>query len=92
MNTASKGGNNLARLLCLKTTKKLFETLHTLTPVLLPEKYAEEIVTVLTSSKVANSVGKGYNGYHRAAAPPPTLDYKWLKAWGALKPFSEITC
>ncbi len=78
-----EGGNNLARLLCLKATKKLSETLQSLTATILPEKYAEEI-KVLTPSKVAKSVGKGY--VNKAPSPPATPDYKWLREIGALRP------
>ena len=81
-----KGGNNLARLLCLKTTKKLSETLQNLTTVALPIEYSEEITTILTPSKVAKSVGKGYSGYQKSIAPP-TLDYKWLREIGAISSF-----
>jgi len=83
------GGNNLARLLCLKATKKLAETLQNLTSVALPEKYAEEIITSFSSSKIAKTVGKGYAGTHKAAAPA-TSDYKWLRNIGALRSFAEI--
>ena len=82
------GGKNLARLLCLKATKKLSDTLRNLTSVALPEKYAEEI-RGLTPSKVAKSVGKGYNGFAQAAPCPATPDYKWLRGIGALRPFLE---
>lgn len=82
------GGNNLARLLCLKATKKLSDTLRNLTSVALPEKHAEEI-RGLTPSKVAKSVGKGYNGFAQAAPCPATPDYKWLRGIGALRPFLE---
>jgi len=83
------GGNNLARLLCLKTTQKLSETLRNLTDVVLPEKYAEEIITGLSATKVAKSVGKGYNGTHQAHSPA-TPDYKWLRSFGALLPLGEF--
>lgn len=82
------GGNNLARLLCLKATKKLSEVLQSLTVSALPEKYAEEI-RVLTPSKIAKSVGKGYNGFRHAASPPATPEYKWLRDIGALRPLFE---
>ena len=85
-NWSLKGGNNLARLLCLKATKKLSETLQNLTTVALPIEYSEEIITILTPSKVAKSVGKGYNGYQKSIAPP-TLDYKWLREIGAISSF-----
>jgi len=83
------GGNNLARLLCLKATKKLSEVLQSLTISALPEKYAEEI-RVLSPSKIAKSVGKGYNGFSKAASCPATPDYKWLRSIGALRPLFEI--
>jgi len=83
-----EGGNNLARLLCLKATKKLSETLQNLTTIALPEKYTEEI-RVLTPSKVAKTVGKGYNGFNRAAPCPATPEYKWLRGIGSLRPLFE---
>ena len=83
------GGNNLARLLCLKVTKKLPEMLQTLTAVTLPQRYTEEVVTGFSASKVAKSVGKGYNGIHQATAPA-TDDYKWLRGIGALRSLAEI--
>jgi hypothetical protein len=83
------GGNNLASLLCLRATNKLSETLKNLTSVVLPQKYEEEIISVLSSSKVAKTIGKGYNGYSKSTVPPiPKL--KWLKDIFSLKPFSEI--
>lgn len=83
------GGNNIARLLCLKATGKLSETLKSLPSVVLPEKYAEEGVSVLTSAKVAKHIGQGYNGHHQATAPA-TSDFKWLRGFGALRPLTEI--
>lgn len=80
------GGNNLARILCLKATKKLSEALQSLTSVALPEKYAEEIVTVLTSARVAKSEGKGYNGFNQMMIPS---SMKWLKNLAAFRPLSE---
>jgi hypothetical protein len=82
-----EGGNNLARLLCLKASKKLSETLQGLTYVALPEKYAEEIFVGLSSAKVAKSVGKGYNGFKQMAVPS---SMKWLKDLAAIKPLHEI--
>jgi len=81
------GGDNLARLLCLKATKKLSETLQNLTSAVLPEKYAQEVIAGFSSSKVAKSVGKGYNGIHQTTAPA-TSDYKWLREIGAMQPLA----
>lgn len=82
------GGNNLARLLCLKATHKLYDTLHNLTAVCLPERYTEEIEVVFSASKVAKTEGKGYNGFRHAGAFPANLDYKWLR--GMTAPFGLI--
>jgi hypothetical protein len=82
------GGNNLARLLCLKATKKLSDTLQNLTAVSLPEKYAEEI-QILSASKVAKSAGKGYDSYHKSTAPA-TPEYGWLRDLGSLKSSLEF--
>jgi len=84
------GGNNLARLLCLKATQRLPGTLQSLTTLTLPEKYAEEIITGLTPAKVGKSVGKGYNGFHKTIAPP-TPNYKWLRGLGSLRPLSGLS-
>jgi len=83
------GGNNLARLLCLKFTKRLTKTLQTLTVGVLPKRYAEEIPIIL-SAKVPKREGKGYNGFHHAGSFPATPDYKWLRDFGALRPLTEI--
>jgi hypothetical protein len=84
------GGNNMARLLCLRATKKLSETLQSLASIVLPEKYTEEIVTQFSSARVAKSVGKGYNGIQKAAPAPATPDYKWLKSMGVTGSFLEV--
>jgi len=81
-----KGGDNLARLLCLKHTGKLSEALQSLTTATLPEKYAEEIITILSQTKVAKSTGKGYDGYHKATSPA-TPEYKWLRNLGTIRDF-----
>jgi hypothetical protein len=53
----------------------------------MPEKYAEEVLSVLSSSKIKESVGKGYNGFDAATIP---TSQKWLKAIAALKPITDI--
>ena len=78
------GGNNLARLLCLKHTGKLADVMQNLTTVTLPEKYADEIIVKLSSSKIVKSVGKGFDGYHKTSAPS-TSNYKWLRNMGAIQ-------
>jgi hypothetical protein len=81
------GGNNLARLLCLKATGKLHGVITALSSRL-PEKYAEEVITMLSSAKSKESVGKGYNGFDKATLP---TEQKWLKAIAGFKSFSELS-
>lgn len=73
----------MARLLCLKVAGKLSDTLQSLTRVVLPEKYAEEVIAGLSAAKAAGSVGNGYDGYHKSLAPP-TPEYKWLRSIGSM--------
>ena len=82
-NWSIRGGNNLARLLTLKATGKLSEVLSGLVSMTLPLKYSEEVQTVLSSSKISERIGKGYNGFSKSTIPT-TL--KWMKDLFALKP------
>jgi hypothetical protein len=84
------GGNNLAKLLCLKVTGKLSDALQNLTAVTLPEKYADELITGFSAAKMPVTSGKGYDGYHKTTAPS-TPDYKWLRGIGTPKPFTEMS-
>ena len=77
------GGNNLARLLCLKHTGRLRGILDNLSATVLPERYAEEITVEMSAAKVPLSEGKGYNGFHQAMIPSTQ---KWLKQIAAIKP------
>ena len=79
------GGNNLARLLTLKHTGKLHETLDGLTNWVLPAKYAEEVTVKITPRQIPMRVGKGYEGRH-AASFPSKPEYKWLRAIGKINP------
>jgi len=80
------GGNNLARLLTLKASRKLNETISNLTSAILSEKYSHEIQTPLSASKSPTTIGSGYNGY--TSAPIPQL--KWGQKIFGLKSFSEL--
>ena len=82
-NWSIRGGNNLAKLLTLKATGKLSETLSTLASIVLPERYAEEVQTVLSASKIPQREGKGYNGFAHATIPP---SMPWMKDLFALEP------
>jgi|WetSurMetagenome_2_1015567.scaffolds.fasta_scaffold84644_2 hypothetical protein len=79
------GGNNLARLLTLKHTKKLHETLDGLTNWVLPAKYAEEVTVKMTPRQIPMQAGKGYEGRHVASFPSKP-EYKWLRAIGKINP------
>ena len=79
-----KGGNNLARLLCLKMTGMLSEKNKAISVLYLPEKYAEEQTVVLSAAKVPLRVGKGYNGFTQGGAFPAIASYKWLRNIGKI--------
>jgi len=81
------GGNNLARLLCLKFTNRLSDTLRSLAACVLPERYADEITLELSAAKVPLREGKGYNGFHQTLIP---ASMGWLKDLASLRPLSEI--
>jgi len=77
-----KGGNNLARLLCLKHTHRISAALENLSTCVLPERYVEEIVTI-SVAKIPPRVGKGYNGFKQTLIPS---SQKWLKDIAVIKP------
>ena len=76
------GGNNLARLLCLKMTGKLSEKIEAISTVCLPERYAEERTVILSAAKVPLRIGKGYNGFKQGGAFPSVARYGWLRNIG----------
>lgn len=77
-----EGGNNLAKLLCLKMTGKLSERIGAISSVCLPEKYAEEQTIILSAAKVPLRVGKGYSGFMQGGAFPAAARYEWLRNIG----------
>lgn len=79
-----KGGNNMARMLCLKMTGRLSEVLGSFTAITLPEKYSEELNRPLSSAQIARRVGKGYNGFKRAGSFPSNSEYKRLRKIGCI--------
>jgi hypothetical protein len=82
-NWSIEGGNNLARLLCLKATGKLVETLRGLTALVLPERYAEELEIGLSAAKTPSREGKGYNGFKQMLIPS---SMPWMKGLAAPRP------
>jgi hypothetical protein len=81
-----EGGNNLARLLCLKGSGKLRGMVTSLAANM-PEQYAEEVITTLSAAKSGESVGNGYNGFDAAEIP---ASQKWLKDIARIKQVSEL--
>ena len=79
-----EGGNNLARLLCLKTTGKLAEMVRDIVTVCLPEKYAEEQTVILSAAQIPLHIGKGYNGFTQGGALPASVRYAWLRNIGRI--------
>jgi hypothetical protein len=70
------GGNNLARLLCLKVTGKLVETLRGLSTIVLPERYAGQIEVKMSAAKIPLHEGKGFDAFHQMSVPSAL---PWLK-------------
>lgn len=79
-----EGGNNLARLLCLKMTGKLSEKIGAISTVCLPKKYAEEQTVILSAAQIPFRVGKGYNGFTQGGSFPATANYEWLRNIGRI--------
>jgi hypothetical protein len=81
------GGDNIARLLCLRATGKLADTLETLSSVCLSVKYTEEVTLKMTVSKAPKFDGKGYEPVHGGAFPA-VPEYKWLREIFKIKELS----
>ena len=56
------GSLNLCKILCLKVSHKLTETLETISTLVLPDTFMESITDVLSAGRVSKKVGKGYLG------------------------------
>ena len=59
-----RGSSNLGKLLGLKAMHKLPETIENLSKQVLPERYKDGIIKVLSAGRVPKKVGKGYIGKH----------------------------
>ena len=68
-NWSIKGGNNLARILCLKATHKLCDAVAALSTQM-PGKYAEEVIRSFSARKISESAGKGWNGFTKGFISP----------------------
>jgi len=77
-----KGGDNLARFLCLYHTKRLGKYLESLGSAVLPERYEEEVTIRMSAAMAPTHDGKGYDGYHKISVP---ASMKWLKDIARIK-------
>ena len=89
-----KGANNLGKLLALKVSNKLEETLNTISRIVLPVMVQEEVDCILSGSKAPESDGKGYVG-KRSAIPftdvKVTNGRKAIKNMFNIKSFAEMS-
>lgn len=83
---SEEGSLNLCKILCLKVSHKLTETLETISNVVLPDTFKERITDVLSAGRVPKKIGKGYLGkvcempYSGTAMTQSRKDMiKWLK-------------
>ena len=83
---SKEGSLNLCKILCLKVSHKLTETLETLSDFDLPDKFKERVTEILSAGRVPKKVGKGYIGKVCAmpyATAPVTESrrsfWNWLK-------------
>lgn len=84
---SADGTSNLGKLLALKASKELTNTLEQISRVVLPEKATSDIITILSSAKVSNVVGKGYEW---KVCPRPN-GIKFFNNIFDLKEFSELS-
>jgi len=85
-NWSIAGGDNMARLLCLRTTGRLHEASKCFASVI-GERYTKEVIAELSAAGIGPRVGTGYNGF--TMADVPTL-LPWLKDMAKLRPLSEL--
>jgi len=78
-NWSIRGGNNMARLLTLKTTNRLSEAVTGF----LPEQFDQIVQTPLSAASLPASTGKGYNGFSKAEIP---ANLPWMKEIFRIKP------
>ena len=81
-----RGGNNLARLLCLKSTGRLSGAVSGFAKDM-PEKYEEEEITTLSAAKVRETAGKGFDGFKSYIIPS---SQGWLKDFVKIRSFQHM--
>ena len=81
---SEEGSLNLCKIVCLKVSHKLTETLETISNIVLPENFKERVTDILSAGRVAKKVGKGYSGKISAmpyANAPLTNSRKSFMNW-----------
>lgn len=83
---SEEGSLNLCKIVCLKVSRKLSETLETISNIVLPENFRERVADILSAGRVPKKVGKGYLGkicsmpYSNASMTDSRRSFiKWLK-------------
>ena len=59
---SEEGSLNLCKILCLKVSHKLTETLETISNFVLPDRFTERVTDILSAGRVPKKVGNGYTG------------------------------
>lgn len=88
-----RGSSNLGKLLGLKAMHKLPETIENLSKQVLPERYKDGIIKVLSAGRVPKKVGKGYIGKHCEipfTGASVTEGRKAIKRMFGMKALSEL--
>ena len=95
---SEEGSLNLCKILCLKVSHKLTETLETISNVVLPDNFKERVTNILSAGRVPKKAGKGYIGKVSAipyATAPITESRRsfmnWIKGTETMN-FSPILC
>ena len=59
---SEEGSLNLCKILCLKVSHNLTETLETISNIVLPDNFNKIVTDILSAGRVPKKVGKGYLG------------------------------
>ena len=81
---SEEGSLNLCKIVCLKVSHKLTETLETISNIVLPENFKERVTDILSAGRVPQKISKGYSGKISAmpyANAPLTNSRKSFMNW-----------
>ena len=56
------GSLNLCKIICIKVSHKLSETLETISNIVLPKNFIKRVTDILSSGRIPQKVGKVYLG------------------------------